>query len=52
VLGYWYLGFSILDNMTLIQDAIVPLDGTKEVNVLPDDIIRSHHQVVMFHLGT
>lgn len=42
-----YLCFAILDNMSFIKDNIVPLDEGEEVYVIPHNVIRSNHQVVI-----
>lgn len=42
-----YLGFTVLDDMSLIKDHIIPLDEGEEVYVISYNVIRSDHQVVL-----
>lgn len=37
-----HLCFSIFDYMSLVQDAVVPLDAGEEVNIFANDIVRSN----------
>lgn len=42
-----YLSFTVLDDVPFVENHIVPLDEGKEVNVIPYNVIRSNHQVVL-----
>ena len=46
------LRLPILDDVPLIQDAVVPLDATEELDVFPHDVVRRHDEVVVFHVVT
>ena len=42
--------FRILDNVTLIQNAVVPVQVLEACNVVANYFIRSNHDVVRFNL--
>lgn len=46
------LGLAVLDDVALVQDAVAPLDAAEEGDVLADDIVRRHYEVVLTDLGT
>lgn len=45
------LGPAVLDDVPFIQDTIVPANARKEVDVISDDVIGCHHQVVLAGLA-
>lgn len=49
--GLRQLGLRVLDDVTFIEDAVVPVDVLQARNVVPDDLIRSDHNVVGLELG-
>lgn len=42
------LRLPILDDVSLVQDAVVPLDAAEELDVLPHDVVGRHDEVVVF----
>jgi len=36
-----YLCFSILDHVTLVEDAVIPVNPTKKLHVVPDNVVGS-----------
>ena len=40
------LGFAVLDDVALVEDAVVPADAREEADVVADDLIRRDHEVV------
>lgn len=50
--GLEHLSLPVLDNMSLIQYAVVPLNTAEEINVFSYDIIRRYYEVIMFHVVT
>ena len=43
------LGFAVLDDMSLVQDDVIPLVFPEEVDVITHNVIGSHHQVVQLY---
>lgn len=46
---FYYLGFAIFNDMSLVQDAVVPFNGAEECYVLSHNIIGSDDQIVSLH---
>ncbi len=49
--GLRQLSLRILDDMTFIEDAVMPVDILQARNVVPDDLVRCDHDVVGLELG-
>lgn len=49
--GLRQLGLRVLDDVTFIEDAVVPVDVLQARDVVPDDLIRSNHDIVGLQLG-
>lgn len=43
-------GLAVLDDVSLVQHAVVPLDAAEEVDVLAHDVVRGHDEVVEVHV--
>ena len=48
--GFSQLGFRVLDDMTLVENAIVPFDGSQIVDVVANHLIGGYHNVVLRQL--
>jgi hypothetical protein len=45
--GFRLLGLRILDDMTLVGNAIVPLDSLEIVDIVANHLIKGYHDVVL-----
>jgi hypothetical protein len=41
---------SILDDVTLVQDTVVPVNRTEKVNIFADNVVGCDHQLVVLNL--
>ena len=51
---FYHLGelrLAVLDDMSLVEDAIIPMFGEEEFAIVAYDVVRSHHQVVIAQEG-
>jgi hypothetical protein len=42
------LCLSILDDVAFIKNTVIPFDGTKEMYIFPNNVIRCDNQIVIF----
>ena len=49
--GFCQLGLRVLDDMTLIQDAIVPLDSLQILDIVANHLVGSYYNVILGELG-
>jgi len=43
--GFGKFRLPVLDDVTFVEDAVVPVDGSKEIDVVPDHLVRSDDDV-------
>ena len=45
--GFSQLGFRILDDVTLVENAIVPLDSLQVLDVVANHLVGGYHNVIL-----
>ena len=49
--GFSQLGLRVLDDVTFVENTIVPLDSLQIVDVVANNLIRGYHNVILGQLG-